>query len=146
MVTVVDSLKLSFEAAAVATVLAAPLGALLGWAATRWNARTRIAIYVLWIVPAPVLLYCVMSTAPRLLWMVLLGMLSALPVVARYVADAYGNTVPAREKATRSLGLSHWRYFLRVTVPVARATLTLAFVLAFVRVAVEGIVGLAVRR
>lgn len=146
MASVVDSLKLSVEAAAAATLLAAPLGALLGWAAVRWHARTRIALYVLWLLPAPVLLYSVLSASPKLLWMALLGVLSASPMIAKSAIDALGTPTPAREKAARSLGLSHWRYFVRVIVPVARTPLALAIALGFLRVAVEGIVGLAVRR
>ena len=145
MATVAESLKLSLQAAAMATPVAALLGALLGWAVARWRPELRIILNILWVVPAPLLIYCIASESPRLSWMTLLGVLSALPLLAKSVVDAFGADMPAPEKAVRSLGAPEWRVFTRVVVPTAHRALALVAGLAFARVMAESLAGLAVR-
>lgn len=145
MATVAESLKLSLQAAAMATLVAALLGALLGWAVARWRQELRIVLNTLWVVPAPLLIYCIASQSPRLSWMTLMGALSALPLVAKSVLDAFGPGMPAQEMAVRSLGVPEWRIFTRIIVPTAHRGLALVIGIAFARVLVESFAGLAVR-
>ena len=136
----------SVRVAALAALLAAPLGLLLGWATARWRGGSTATLNTLLVVPAPVVLYCFLAAEPGWVWMTLLGVVSAAPLMAWTVSARLGEAMQSTEIAARTLTTSEWKIFVKLLLPPLKPYLVPAAALMFARVLAECVVGLAVRR
>jgi molybdate transport system permease protein len=135
------ALWLSLRVAALATLVALPVGLwLAAWLANR-PTRGRQPWRAVAVVPPTVLCYGV-ATMPAPEGMLALSetkavaaaMLEAIPLLTLLGAAALGGVDAAYARVARSLGASGWRVFWRVSLPLALRPLLAAVALVYARV------------
>ena len=146
MATVWSLAWTSVRVSALAVLIAAPLGLLLGWATARWRGGSTATLNTLLVVPAPIVIYCFLAAEPRWGWMTALGVISAAPFMAWTISSRLGDRMQSPEIAARTLSTSEWKIFVKLLLPPLKPFLVPAAALMFARVLAECVVGLAVKR
>jgi molybdate transport system permease protein len=149
-------LRLSFEVAAIATIVAVALGVPLAWLLARRTFRGRSvleAVATLPLVLPPTVLgyyllvalgrhsalgraYEAITGAPLTFTLhgaVLASVIHAVPLLVRTARAAIESVDRTYERAASTLGASEWRIAWSVTLPLARPGLVAAATLAFAR-------------
>jgi len=149
-------LILSIRIALIATALVVLIGVALGWVLARksfWGRELLDAVVTLPLVlPPTVLGYYLLVllgrasavgraiesiTGERLVFTwraaVIAATIGALPLMVKTARSAIAAVDTNLEDAARTLGLSEWRVFRRVTLPLASRGVTAAAMLAFAR-------------
>jgi molybdate transport system permease protein len=133
-----------------ATLVAAPLAILAGWAFARWKLPGRSVLETLaslpLVLPPTAVGYLLLALLARngplgvdpgilFTWKaaVLASAVVAFPLAARAARTAFEEVDPRLERMGASLGLSRARVFFTITLPLARRGLAAAVVLAFGR-------------
>jgi molybdate transport system permease protein len=148
--------RLSFEVATAATLVALVLGVAIAWALARWRLPGKewldAVITLPLVLPPTVLGYYLLvllgqgSPVGRFFAEILgvpltftvtaaviAATIHALPLMVKSVRAAFEAVDPTLEQAARLLGSSEWRVFWAVTLPLARRGVLAATVLAFAR-------------
>jgi len=149
-------IRLSFQVAILATLIALVAGVAGGWLLARRNFRGRElldAVLTLPLVLPPTVLgyYLLVVLGQRspvgrslenlfgfrliFTWQaaVVAATLHALPLVVRSARAAFEEVAVQLEQAARTLGAGEWEVFCRVTLPLARRGILSAATLAFAR-------------
>lgn len=149
-------LWLSLRVASVATLISLALGLWLAWLLANRDFRGKevldAAATLPLVLPPTVLGYYLLvvvgreSAFGRLYeWMfgsplvftwqaaVVAALFHATPLLIKSARAAFESVDRSYEKAARNLGVSEWRVFWRVTLPLARRSISAAAVLAFAR-------------
>lgn len=149
-------LRLSLRVASLSTLFSLALGLWLAWILANRKFRGRelldAAVTLPLVLPPTVLGYYLLVLLGRrsglgqayeavfgqplvFTWQaaVVASMLHALPLLVKYARASFESVDRSYEKAARNLGASEWRVFWRITLPLARRSITAAAVLAFAR-------------
>jgi molybdate transport system permease protein len=147
--------RLSFEVAIVATVIALVIGVAIAWLLARKNIAGKDAIDAVitlpLVLPPTVLGYYLLVLLSRrsplghlfdsigiqltftVTAAIIAATIHALPLMIKSVRASFEDIDRTFEHSARLLGSSEWRVFWRITMPLARRGILAATVLAFAR-------------
>lgn len=147
-----DAARTSLTVAALATLIATPLGVLASYAINASGARVaryaRAVLLLPLMVPVIIIaigvffVYARLGLVTTLPGLVLANIMLGLPYVVVSVTAGLADFDPAQEMVARSLGMNRLRAFMTVTLPQVRASVLSGALFVFISVIDETIVAL----